>query len=249
MLRLFYKGIVKNLFECELFLLYKNRKTKRFIMREIFLRSSGCLFFLILFFLSGCGKKFEGGNYFPLTAGNLYEYSGMLGKSKVTQTAGDEKIEIYTLSYYDDAGDFIIYTEEYVVEKGLVFKRGFPPSAKEFTSYSFSPPLLFSPFSDQTGAERTVQSTEYRSNKIQEIFQIKVDYRIEKIEDVSVKAGFFSDCIKMRMDFTYLDTTSVRYMHGDNHFWYARGVGMVKYQTFGGSGELIQAKIGEKRYP
>jgi len=218
-------------------------------MKYKLLRSLILYLFLPLLFFGGCGKRFEGKEYFPLATGNGYEHSGMLGKSKVTESTGDEKTEVYTLSYYDEEGKVIIYSEEYVVEEGLVLKRSFTPAVSGFTSFSFSPPLLYSPFSDQVGASQTLKLREYRENQSQEIFGIVVDYQIEKIEDVSVAAGSFEDCIKMRISYSYQDSTDVRFMFGDYFFWFAKGVGIVKYESLGGTGELLRAKIGEKRYP
>jgi hypothetical protein len=205
------------------------------------------LFFLLLISLN-CKKRFQGIDYYPLKMGNSYDYSGSMGKSEVTNEVGDGKEKVYTISFYDQKGK-TAWTEEFVAKEGRVFLRSFNPAKPVMPSFSFFPPLPFTPVSNKMGDTEAFQISEYHADSSVVNLKVKVDYAIEGIEDLSVPAGNFKRCIKMRMTYSYLDTTSFKFMEGDSRWWYAKGVGMVKYQFMGGSGELLSARIGDKSYP
>ena len=65
----------------------------------------------------------------------------------------------------------------------------------------------------------------------------------------SVPAAKFPACIKIRSAYTYIDTTSNPLISGEASRWFARGVGIVKYQMPNGIGELLEAKLGDRILP
>ena len=224
-------------------------QSKRMLNNKInYVRFLFLIFFFLLIISLDCEKRFQGTDYYPLKMGNNYEYSGSMGKSAVTNEIGDEKEKVYVISFYDQTGN-IAWTEEFVAKEGKVFLRSFNPAKPVMPTFSFFPPLPFTPVSNKVGDKEVFQISEYHADSSVVNLRVKVDYAIEGIEDLSVPAGNFKKCIKMRITYTYLDTTSFKFMEGDNWWWYAKGVGMVKYQVMGGSGELLSAKIGDKSYP
>jgi ketosteroid isomerase-like protein len=71
------------------------------------------------------------------------------------------------------------------------------------------------------------------------------------LEDVSVPAGTFPDCIKLEFQAEYVGGGGHHVDHA--YWWYAEGVGLVKedHRPFGGTqwAELVAATVGGVQYP
>lgn len=47
----------------------------------------------------------------------------------------------------------------------------------------------------------------------------------------------------------YFNITKPQFLRGDSRWWLAENIGTVKYEMAMGSGDLLAAKIGERKLP
>jgi hypothetical protein len=190
-----------------------------------------------------CASNFAPGDYYPLRKGAFQIYSGPVGKVQIIDELPGESGTFYTASFGDTLGS-IFWTEKYVSKEGQIFWENFQSEIAYVPSISFDPPIEIAPISDQVGTNKSVETKASQEDSTLIVRRIRVDYEIEAIEDVKVSAGAFGGCIRMRTNITYLDATDQPLLEGNNIWWFARGVGIVKYVTASGEGELISSNSG-----
>jgi len=207
------------------------------------------IFVLLGVLWAGCTQQeFNGALYSSFRQGNEYVYSHAHLKSVVqSEKETPEGIE-YVVVSLDSAGNELM-REVYIKQGNRLLWKELDGTAMGMLRYSYDPPLWAVPFSDQMGKTDSYVSQEARSDAQKTRLRIRVDTVIENIEAVRVAAGNFPACIKVKSTITYLDSTSSPFIQGDARWWYARGMGVVKYQTPEGDGELVSAKIDGRILP
>lgn len=197
----------------------------------------------------GCARdKFDPTRYNSFQLGNEYAYSGMMMKTKIDSVnTGSSEIE-YFLTDRDSLGQ-VASREVYVKKDGRIGWKAFDGSIQGMLKHTFDPPLLASPFSDQVGQTFTQEGVEIRSDAQRTTLRYRFTAEIEALEDVAVPAGQFPRCIKMKGVYTYLDPTTSPFINGEARWWFAREVGVVKYEIPGVNGKLLHAIIGQRTLP
>ena len=69
------------------------------------------------------------------------------------------------------------------------------------------------------------------------------------IDTILTPAGNFPDCIKIKMIYRLLDEAESSFIDGETMLWFARDIGIVKYESSLESGDLLQATVAGKTYP
>ncbi|MFH2035736.1 MAG: hypothetical protein ABIJ45_04980 [Candidatus Zixiibacteriota bacterium] len=209
------------------------------------------IFIFILFIISGgCIKeidrpvKIDFTNYFPLNVDDWRQFSGPLGKSIVTAQTN----EIYTFSYFDSLDQLIGWKDFVQCESGTYLKNIISISP-DLPSVFYEPAFRFSPWSNIIGDTLFQTSTEISLDSNNSHLNVMVGYEIAEIGMVSCPAGTFPNCIKVEIDYTAPDETENKVYDGTTVWWFAPGIGVVKYEAFGTSGELLSAKIDGVSYP
>jgi hypothetical protein len=113
----------------------------------------------------------------------------------------------------------------------------------------FEPPLPFAPWSNVVGDTLHHNSIEIRADSINSHLRILAEYEIMEIDSIMTPAGIFNDCIKVLLTYRTLDDTESKYLDGESIYWYARDIGIVRFQTPFDSGQLLQATIAGVVYP
>ena len=137
----------------------------------------------------------------------------------------------------------------------------FPGTA--WSQFIFEPPVTILPSSFSIGIHITGSGLGHFSDSSG--FQITgtgtVDSTVEAIEDVTVPAGTFANCIKVRWKFSRTAANGSYQQTDDVTFWLAKGVGIVKEvvthtitlngqaDTENKTGVLTNAKVGGIIYP
>lgn len=185
----------------------------------------------------------DGSQYFPLHEGDRYVYSGVPGEIAVTGQIDS----LFTRAYLDSLGNVITW-EDYNRSDGGVFWNNVALAQVDLQVH-FYPPLPFAPWSKVIGDTLLVSAVEIRSDSVNSHFRIQVACEIMGIEDVTTPAGTFPDCIKMKVRYIYMDEKVRRIFADEIVRWFARDVGIVRYQTASISGDLMQATVGGVNYP
>ena len=132
-----------------------------------------------------------------------------------------------------------------------------------WSQFIFEPPVTFLPATFSLGTHITGSGLGHFSDSTG--FQITgtgtVDSTVEAIEDVTVPAGTFYNCIKVSFKFSRTAANGSYQQIDDMTFWLAKGVGVVKdiekhtttlnglIDTETSTSELTNAKVGGVTYP
>lgn len=203
---------------------------------------------LLAAFLTRCSKEFSSADYYPLKKDYTWVYSGHTSKVSIT----DENILAsgtqFTLTYYDSLGEES-WQEVFIQNEDGIFWRTFKSHLTQPLIVNFNPPLPVTPTSDKIGDVKRLESTETRNDSAKTTLGIRIENEIDAIEDVTVAAGKFSNCIRVKMTIMYTQPTERPWFAGTSYWWFARGVGPVKFLTTATSGELEGATLGNRKIP
>jgi len=207
-------------------------------------RTAVIILFLIAVILSGCIQKVEQKalidftTYFPLHGGDYYLYSGLMGRCEVSSDLEN----IYTFTSYDSAGN-VIQWQDFLKYSGTVTLRNIINHSDSVYSVHFLPSLPFGPWSILVGDTSLVEVIEIRNDSANTHTRVMVGYEVLGHESVTTPAGTFADCIKIGMIYSSPEYASTMILTGESAWWFARNIGLVKYETAHGSGVLLEAGI------
>ena len=211
-------------------------------------------FFLFLFFISisiftGCTNernKHHPTAYFPIQVGNVWVFDGDIQKMEITGIRKGEQNDFVTMSYYD-SNNVLLWKEHYLHAKDQLFFESFEPNTKILPRVLFDPALPLAPFSSKPGHKIVIEGKETNIDSINSEMQIIVTYEIENVEDVTVPAGTFRNCIKMKINVEYPQFGLKPFFIGDQYWWFAPMVGPVKYDLPSAYGELAELKLSKSK--
>ncbi len=210
---------------------------------------SGLGAFCFLWLIVGCSAPpFNGADYNSFAPGNEYRYAGMSMKMSVDSTWEADGGWEYLVMYRDSSNAPLI-REVYLKKAKNIWWKEFDASQLGWPRITFDPPIIASPFSGKAGQIHTHEGYEIREDARKTRLRIRVDCVMEGIEDVQVPAGSFLACLREKVTYTYIDSTDTPYLAGEARWWFARGVGAVKFQMPEGDGELLSAKIDGRIFP
>lgn len=205
---------------------------------------------LSVIMLSGCIRKvdrpyrIDPSRYFPLNVGDEYLYSGAIRK---VVTSRDIE-HLFTRAFLDSTGNLVKREDFVISESGVRLKSIFTVSGKIPAIY-FEPPLPYSPWTNLVGDTLLFNTVEIRGDSINNHLRAQVKYEVMSIDTLKMPSGVFEDCIKLKMVYRTLDDIDKKFLDGASLFWYARDIGIIKYTTPNGEGELLQATVGGENYP
>jgi len=205
---------------------------------------------LLLVSLCSCIKKVErpapidSRRYYPLHVEDIYVYSG---KFRTIATSG-EYDGLFTRTYLDSTGDLLMWEDVKATPDG-VFLNSRIMADTSIPEIHFEPPFPIAPWSNLVGDTLLFTTWEIRSDSINSHIRANIECEVVGIENLSLPAGDFSRCIKVRVNHRIVDTEAAKLLDGESFIWYARDVGIVKFVTPTENGELLQATIGDKTYP
>jgi len=181
-------------------------------------------------------------HYFPVSEDNSWSFSGSISQIKIKSVKEEKNTKLVTLNYTDSLS-ILLWQEDYEIKDEHMYWKNFEPSVLLIPDISFEPPLPITPFSKKMGATKRLTTTEMQKDSLTRECSVQVDYEIMAVETVTTPAGTFSDCIKVKMSFKYLEMTATPYFLGDHIWWYAEGVGPVRYELPTEEGELVDIHI------
>ncbi len=205
---------------------------------------------LALFLFIGCIQKIErpsridASRYFPLNVGDEYIYNGAVRK---VVTSNDIE-HLFTRTFLDSTGNVIRREDVIKTDDGIMLKSRFSVSSK-IPIINFDPPLPYSPRTSLIGDTLLLTTVEIRADSINSHLRAQVQYEIMAIDTVWTPSGNFPDCIKLKMIYRLLDKAESSFIDGETILWFARDIGIVKYESPLESGELLQATVAGKTYP
>lgn len=216
-------------------------------MRTIFAVLSLLLIAVLLF---GCIQRVEPNarisftRYFPLNDGNEYYYSGPMGRCAVSYVQNN----LFTFTYYDTLGNINRWQDFRLGHETVYLDNIIDRSDSGFYVH-FIPELPFGPWSDLVGDTLLIEAVEIRNDSADSHIRIMVGYEIFGIDTISTPAGRFEGCLRVGINYSTSENPPMSFLKGNNIYWFARDVGLVKYETLRGSGILLEASIDGVKFP
>ena len=189
-------------------------------------------------------SRIDPSRYFPLNVGDEYIYSGAVRK---VVTSNDIE-HLFTRAFLDSTGNMIRREDVVKTNDGIMLKSRFSVSSRT-PIINFEPPLPYSPWTNLIGDTLLFNTVEIRADSINSHLRAQVKYEIMDIDTVRTPSGSFADCIKIKMIYRLLDEGESSFIDGESILWFARDIGIVKYETPMEKGELLQATVAGKTYP
>lgn len=192
---------------------------------------------MLIFFIGFCmcESSFQPAQYLSLSPNVIKQFSGILGYISIKESDDKDSFDMVL----SDSSSQYHSQAQLMRDKGQVFVHSFDPRIPSIPSFRFDPPLPLGPFSATIGEQTCLESTETRLDSSKSTHRIKVCYYIESIDLVDVPAGEFQNCIRMRVDYMYIDHPERPFLEGQYLFWFARGTGLVRTRFNGQNGELL----------
>jgi hypothetical protein len=187
--------------------------------------------------------------YFPLEEGDTWTYREEDEELTTKIISGTENINgVIAKRMLDEDGDYTLWTNT----DGIKWYKEFDADDIQdcgWEQINFNPPIgasgssvtVGSIFSSTTIMIRT-DCTGYSTTE-----SISYESRIEGIEDVTVSAGTFEDCIKIKINLTS------DFQNAEITIWLAKGLGQIKSSNISSNGtwttDLVSANVGGLIYP
>ncbi|MEW5922961.1 MAG: hypothetical protein AB1746_03150 [Candidatus Zixiibacteriota bacterium] len=206
--------------------------------------------FLITALLFGCIQRVEQKaridftRYFPLNDGNSYYYSGPMGRCAVSSIQNN----LFTFTFHDSLGN-VKWWQDYRLSHDTVLLDNIIDRSDSGFYVHFVPPLPFGPWSDLVGDTMLIEAVEIRNDSANSHIRIMVGYEIQGIDTISTPAGKFEGCIRVGVNYSTSENPPVSFLNGTGIYWFARDMGLVKYETINGSGILLEALIDGVEIP
>jgi len=183
-------------------------------------------------------------HYLPLNDGDLYLYSGPLGKCEVKSVING----LYTFTGRDSTGN-VIHWMDFQLSDQKIYLKNFIAAPESTSSVHYSPAIPFGPWSALTGDTLLIEAVEIRNDSVNSHLRAMIGYEILGVETVPTPAGEFDDCIKIGISYSSLDNPSPSFLEGESVWWFAKDIGIVKYATAGGTGHLLEAAVDGVNFP
>ncbi len=193
-------------------------------------------FFVLFIGFCMCNNSFQSVHYLSLENEVTKHFSGILGYTSINKIEGKNA---FRMEMSDSSDQYRGYAH-LVRDDDQVFMHLFDPQIPSIPAFRFDPPLPVGPFSDSIGEQNCIKSVETRLDSTQSAHRIQLCYYIESIDRIKIPAGEFQDCIRMRVDYVYLDHPKRPYLEGQYVQCFARNVGLVRYSFNGQNGELLE---------
>lgn len=207
-----------------------------------------------LLLMPGCKSDNNNGGYrfveyYPLGQGDTWSYSSN-GDSWQQTVSGTETIDgVQAVKLQDDSGGYILLTNT----NGRTVYKEYQQEDGGWWQILYSPPLSFGSSRISVGDRYTFSSTMTYSDSagFTDTGTISGEVVLEGFEDVTVPAGTFSQCLKLKatVTFTFPDGSSAF----EVTIFLAKGVGEVKNVDLDAgvteTTELQSATVGGVNYP
>lgn len=216
---------------------------------------------------------YDTSEYFPLGQGDIWTIRSIkqegeeidedtdtwiiLGTEKIRGVFAAKRIE-------GDDGDYELITNT----KGVRFYKDYEidddDGLIEESIDTYNPPIMYMPPRVSVGSRHSFKSTltHKESSGFKVTAKITGEMIVEEIEDVTVPAGSFQDCLRIKI-MSYLVAPKVKYEESsETTIWLAKGIGMVKEmgsdveitegqveENSSFTDELISATVGGINYP
>ena len=202
------------------------------------------------------GMIFTMSEYFPLGQGNTWTYREEDAQLTVKTVSGTQKINgVDAVKMIDEDGDYQLWTNS----NGIVWYKEYDADdipVCGWEQHLFSPPIhAFDPIvsvGSKYASNTSLTTTDCTGKSA--TASVTYEFTIEGIEDVTVPAGTFNDCLMIKAILSLNGGTQTNEMT----IWLAKGVGQVKsidIEKENGSvvetwtENLVSAVVGGVHYP
>jgi hypothetical protein len=199
---------------------------------------------------------FKISEYFPLGQGNTWTYREEDAQLTVMTISGTQKINgVDAVKMIDEDGDYQLFTNS----NGIVLYKEYAADDIPGCGWEqsiFNPPVKFVDSLVSVGSTYISNTTHTETDCTGKSATASISYEftIEGIENVTVPAGTFNDCLKITGTFTVNGSTQTN----EQYIWLTKGLGQIKAISINKENgsivetwteDLVSAVVGGVHYP
>ena len=181
---------------------------------------------VILLFLE-CGKRYPDQQYLALQLHSRWNFNGTLRWIIVTDSSMDDAA-IYSLQ--------IGVGTHGIVQAGIVNTDGrfrlvsLDGSQMGYGVIQFEPPIPILPPSRKVGETQTWEAVEIHDASPKQRYRVRVQSTVLEPSPVVAADTIYQDVLRIRIDYAYEDPSITPFLAGESEWWFARDIGIVRYQ-------------------
>jgi hypothetical protein len=181
----------------------------------------------------GCEPRFQANDYLAIHINAAWNFDGPIRSLEVVDSIPDrysEQKTTYLLRILDRKGTPI---------QAVLLQRGRQITLNELnlTGQSnqmirFVPPLPISVLTNHVGDIVTLETTEFRDNRLEPAAHARIQIIILSPMKITIGDTVLTDILRLQVQYSYYDsfpTASGPYLAGESEWWFARNLGLVRY--------------------
>jgi hypothetical protein len=185
------------------------------------------LFIVAIILLWGCSTRYPDQQYMALHLHSRWDFGGALRWIEVADSITDHAEE-YTLHFGIGTRGIVIAMVRYTEGRfSLTAVNGAPMG---YPAILFDPPIPILPPSEKVGETQTWEAAEIHEGNPSQRFRVRVQTTVLEPSPVTAADTTFNDVLRIRVDYAYEDPSTMPFLAGDSEWWFARNVGIVRYQ-------------------
>jgi len=193
---------------------------------EAVIRTGGLILVLSVMLL-GCGTPHPDQEYVALRLHSKWEFNGDIRSIEVVDETSDHDTE-YTVEITTRNNRTVLTRFKY--SGGRLYVVGLDASLMGYSEIRFDPPIPLLPSTSKIGEMERWDAEEIREGNPSRSFRIRVQTTVLKPFPVVCAGDTLNDIFRIRVDYAYQEPSVSPFLAGESEWWFAREVGIVRYQ-------------------
>jgi len=185
------------------------------------------LLFVASVMLLGCGRKRLDQEYVAFRLHSRWEFAGEIRSIEVIEESSNEDTD-YVVQVATRSQRTLLANVSDI--QGRLRLAGLDASSLGHVRIRFDPPIPILPQKLQVGDTEQWEAVEVREGDASWHCRVRLQTTILKPLPVAAYNSTFEDIIRVRVDYAYEEPSITPFLASESEWWFARGVGIVRYQ-------------------
>jgi hypothetical protein len=177
--------------------------------------------------ISGCGTRNLDQQHLAIRLHSRWEFLSNILWIEVTDSTRNRAVE-YTLQIGIESRGIVVAGVQLVKERLLL--SSLDGSSMGYGSIRFDPPIPILPNSLNVGDSQTWETMETHYGDSNQRYKVRIRTTVLESSPVEAAYATFDDVLRIGIDYAYEDPSTTPFLAGESEWWFARGVGIIRYE-------------------